>query len=214
MGQTLAKVLSSTGHLSGLELNYSSTSAVAVTALVVAVVLASTLWPSKQASRIASPGMERRWSLPEPEGDAMNIRLPFTVTGRDAWGVAEFMREFFEEYVGFAGGEFLADDVRVEPVTTELGEGVAVRLRMWLAPYDLGVSQEFELVCRPTQDAEIYEMVLRLERLAGDVTSWRKTNMLFMTAIRKQFLIWRTVPAGEKVTYADRAEKLVKDAVV
>ena len=213
MGQTLAKVLSSTGHLAGLELNYSSTSAVAVTALVVAVVLASTLWPSKQASRIASPGMERRWTLPLPEGDAMNIRLPFTVTGRDAWGVAEFMREFFEEYVGFAGGEFLADDVRVEPLTTELGAGVAVRLRMWLAPYDLGVSQEFELVCRPTQDAEIYEMVLRLERLAGDVTSWRKTNMLFMTAIRKQFLIWRTVPAGEKVTYADRAEKLVKEAV-
>jgi hypothetical protein len=213
MGQTLAKVLSSTGHLAGLELNYSSTSAVAVTALVVAVVLASTLWPSRQASQIASPGMERRWTLPQPEGDAMNIRLPFTVTGRDAWGVAEFMREFFEEYVGFAGGEFLADDVRIEAVTTELGDGVAVRLRMWLAPYDLGVSQSFQLVCRPTADAEIYEMMLRLERLAGDVTSWRKTNVLFMTAIRKQFLIWRTVPAGEKVTYAERAEKLVAEGV-
>ncbi len=207
LGQTLAKILSMTGHLAGLELNYSSTSAVAVTALVVLVVLASTLWPSKKASEIASPGMERRWTLPQPEGDVMTIRLPFTVTGRDAWGVAEFMREFFEEYVGFAGGEFLADDVRIEPIETELGDGVAVRLRMWLAPYDLGVSQNFEMVCRPTPDEEIYEIIIRLERLSGDLTSWRKTNTLFMAGIRKQFLIWRTVPAGEKVLYAERAEQ-------
>ncbi|MBC7288623.1 MAG: hypothetical protein H5T86_11405, partial [Armatimonadetes bacterium] len=206
IGQTLAKVLSMTGHLAGLELNYSSTSAVAVTALVVLVVLASTLWPARKASQIASPGMERRWTLPQPEGDVMVIRLPFTVTGRDAWGVAEFMREFFEEYVGFAGGEFLADDVRIEPLQTELGEGVAVRLRMWLAPYDLGVSQNFEMACRPTPDEEIYEIVIRLERLSGDLTSWRKTNTLFMAGIRKQFLIWRTVPVGEKVLYAERAE--------
>ncbi len=209
LGQTLAKILSMTGHLAGLELNYSSMSAVAVTALVVAVVLLSTLYPSKKASEIASPGIEKRWTLPEPEGDVMNIRLPFTVTGRDAWGVAEFMREFFEEYVGFAGGEFLADSVRLEPVKTELGDGVAVRLRMWLAPYDLGVSQDFEMICRPTPDEEIYEIIIRLHRLSGDLTSWRKTNMLFVSALRKQFLIWRTVPVAEKVAYADRAEELV-----
>jgi hypothetical protein len=210
LGQALAKVLSATGHLAGLELNYSSMAAVAVTAVVVMVVLASTLYPSRKASQLASPGMERRWSLPQPEGDVMILRLPFTVTGRDAWGVAEFMREFFEEYVGYAGGEFLADDVRIEPVQTDLGEGVAVRLRMWLAPYDLGVSQDFELVCSPTADAEIYDMTIKLNRLAGDLVSWRKTNTLFMAAIRKQFLIWRTVPVGEKVTYADRAEDLVQ----
>ncbi len=209
LGQALAKILTVTGHLSGLELNYSSTSAVAVTALVVLVVLISTLYPSRKASEIASPGIERRWSLPQPEGDLMTFRLPFSVTGRDAWGVAEFLREFFEEYVGYAGGEFLADDVRLVPLETELGEGVAVRLRMWLAPYDLGVSQDFELACQPTPDEEIYEVVIRLHRLSGDVTSWRKTNTLFMAAVRKQFLIWRTVPVGEKVVYADRAEALL-----
>jgi len=30
-----------------------------------------------------------------------------------------------------------------------------------------------------------------------------------MAAVRKQFLIWRTVPVGEKVVYADRAEALL-----
>ncbi|MCX7599098.1 MAG: M28 family peptidase [Armatimonadetes bacterium] len=212
MGQTLAKILATTGHLAGLELNYSSTSAVAVTALVVAIVLLSTVYPSRRASQIAAPAMERKWSLPQPEGDVMVLRLPFTVTGRDAWGVAEFMREFFEEYVGFAGGEFVADDVRVESLLTDRGEGVAVRLRMWLAPYDLGVSQNFEMTCTPTPDEDIYEITIRLERLSGDMTSWRKTNTLFMASIRKQFLIWRTVPVGEKAAYADRAEELLKGA--
>ncbi|MCD6352113.1 MAG: FtsX-like permease family protein, partial [Armatimonadetes bacterium] len=212
LGQALAKILSLTGHLAGLELNYSSMAAVAVTAVVVLVVLASTLYPSRKASQLATPGMERRWSLPQPEGDVLDLRLPFSVTGRDAWGVAEFMREFFQEYVGYAGGEFLADDVRIEPVETDLGRGVKVRLRLWLAPYDLGVSQEFEMTCKPTPDEEIYEITLRLHRLSGDVTSWRKTTMLFIAALRKQFLIWRTVPVGEKVAYADRAEALLAQA--
>ena len=187
-------------------------SAVAVTVVIVVVVLLSTVYPSRRAAEIASPGIERHWSLPEPVGDVMDVLLPFTVTGRDAFGVSAFLKEFFDEYVGYAGGEFLAEDVRLEPVDHEHTEdaGMTVKLRMWLAPYDLGVSQDFALECRPTGDSQIYEIHIRLTRLAGDITSWKKTNALFMSGIRKQFLIWRTVPHGEKLSYADRAEKILK----
>ncbi len=211
-GQTLARIIHATGVSMGLELNYSSMTAVGVTVVIVVVVLLSTLYPSRRAADIASPGIERRWSLPEPQGDTMDVLLPFTVTGRDAYGVSAFLKEFFDEYVGYAGGEFLAEDVRLDPVTYEDKDedGMAVRLRMWLAPYDLGVSQDFMLECRPTGDREIYEIHIRLNRLAGDITSWKKTNSLFMAGIRKQFLIWRTVPQGEKVAYGERAEKILK----
>jgi len=211
VGQTFARVLYVTGNTGGLELNYSSMSAVGVTIVIVIVVLLSTVYPSRRAAEIASPGIERRWSLPEPDGDLMDVLLPFTVTGRDAYGVSAFLKEFFDEYVGYAGGEFLAEDVRLEPVSYEDREeaGMQVRLRMWLAPYDLGVSQEFSLECRPTGDLEIYEIHICLQRLAGDITSWKKTNSLFMAGIRKQFLIWRTVPQGEKLSYADRAEMIL-----
>ncbi len=209
IGQILARILFATGNTAGIELNYSSTAAVSVTIVVMAVVLLSTLYPSRKAAEIASPGIERKWSLPEPEGDYMHIRLPFTVTGRDAFGVSAFLKEYFDEYVGYAGGEFLAEDVRLEPMTTPEGEGMAVKLRMWLAPYDLGVSQEFELDCHPTGDLEIFEIVIHLQRIAGDITSWKKTNSLFLGAVRKQFLIWRTVPIGEKVDYAERADALL-----
>ncbi len=211
VGQTLARVMYVTGHTGGLELNYSSMSAVGVTIVIVVVVLLSTLYPSRRAADIASPGIERRWTLPEPRGDLMDVVLPFTVTGRDALGVSAFLKEFFDEYVGYAGGEFLAENVRLEPIAypDSADTGMAVRLRMWLAPYDLGVSQDFSLECRPTGDRHIYEVHIRLQRVAGDITSWKKTNSLFLSGIRKQFLIWRTVPQGEKVSYADRADRIL-----
>jgi hypothetical protein len=209
LGQVVTKVLYASGSMHGIELNYSSMSAVSVTVVVIIVVLLSTLYPSKKAGEIASPGIERKWSLPTPEGDMMTVVLPFTVTGRDAWGVSAFLKEFFDEYVGYAGGEFLAEDVRLLPMSTEQGQGMQVALRMWLAPYDLGVSQDFRLNCEPTDDGDIFAIVIRLHRLAGDITSWKKTNTLFLAAIRKQFLIWRTVPQAEKETYGERAERIL-----
>lgn len=211
MGQVLAKVVHYYHLTAGIELNYSSMSAVGVTILVVIVVLLSTLYPSKRASEIASPGIARKWELPEPDGDELLIVLPFTVTGRDAYGVTEFIQEFFSEYVGYAGGEFLAEDVRLERPTETGAEGVSVKMRMWLAPYDLGVSQDFEMACVPTEDEDIFAIEVRLHRLAGDITSWKKTNSLFLGSIRKQFLIWRTVPQGEKVAYANRAEGILQE---
>ncbi len=209
IGQVLTKILQATGSTHGLELNYSSTAAVAVTIISMATVILSTIAPSKKAAQIASPGMDRKWSLPEPVDDRMTIMLPFTVTGRDAFGVAAFLKEFFDEYVGYAGGDFLAENVRLEPAEFENGQGMAIRLRMWLAPYDLGVSQDFSLNCVPSEDSDIFEIKLELSRLAGDINSWKKTNTLFLATIRKQFLIWRTVPQGEKVAYAERADQIL-----
>jgi hypothetical protein len=214
IGQVLAKIIHVFNLQAGVELNYSSMSAVGVTVLVVIVVLLSTIYPSRKASEIASPGIARKWELPEPEGDVLTVRLPFTVTGRDAFGVAAFLQEYFSEYVGYAGGEFLAENVRLEALGDEPEDGVAVKLRMWLAPYDLGVSQDFSLTMLPTEDEDIYAIQIKLTRLAGDITSWKKTNSLFLSSIRKQFLIWRTVPQGEKVAYADRGEEVVEEGVI
>lgn len=214
LGQVLAKAIHVFDLNLGIELNYSSMSAVGVTILVVIVVLLSTVYPSKRASEIASPGIARKWELPEPQGDVLLVRLPFTVTGRDSLGVTAFLQEYFSEYVGYAGGEFLAENVRLEGLGDKPEDGIAVRLRMWLAPYDLGVSQDFQLACLPTEDEEIFAIEIRLDRLAGDITSWKKTNSLFLSSIRKQFLIWRTVPQGEKVAYSERGEQVITEGVV
>jgi hypothetical protein len=173
--------------------------------VVLVTVLLSTLWPARKAAQIAVPDIERRWRLPEPEGDRMAIRLPFTVTGRDAPASNAFLLEFFEAYMGYAGGDFLAEDVRLEPLACEHGTGYVLRARVWLAPYDLGVSQSVEMRSEPTGEHRIFELHLALHRESGDVSSWKKTNWLFLNLLRKQFLIWRTIAAEHKEVYARRA---------
>lgn len=210
LGQGVAKVLFLTDSLGAVQTNYSSLSAVFATVVVLATVLLSTIWPARKAAQIAVPDIERRWRLPEPEGDLLVIRMPFTVTGRNGPACNAFLEEFFQAYVGYAGGDFYAEDVQLRSMSCEHGPGYQLTLRVWLAPYDLGVSQIVDLRTTPTGEHSIYQLELRLHRQSGDTSSWVKTNWLFVNTIRKQFLIWRTVPAEQKEAYARRAYEAVQ----
>ncbi len=210
LGQGIGKLVVTYNLLPGVYLNYSSVATVASSFIVMAVVLLSTLYPARKASQMAVPGIERRWRLPEPVGDEMRMRLPFMLTGGDALACNAFLKEFFDAYVDFTGGEFYTDKVLLNRVETDKGPGLSLRLRVWLAPYDLGVSQDFELLTKPTGEGEIYELDLTLKRVSGDLASWRKTNWLFINLLRKQFLIWRTIPPAEKRRYEAEARKVLE----
>jgi branched-subunit amino acid aminotransferase/4-amino-4-deoxychorismate lyase len=45
------------------------------------------------------------------------------------------------------------------------------------------------------------EIGLHLDRVSGDVSSWRRVNRRFLNTLRKQFLIWRTLRAEERDRY-------------
>jgi len=213
IGQTLSQVMVRYGVLPGLSLNYSSTAAVAMAVVVVLTVLASTLYPARKAASMAVPDIERRWRLPEPEGEWIRLQMPFTVSHDDGRAVMMFLVEFFDAYVGYSGGEFYAEPAEFERLHTEHGEGYAVALSMWLAPYDLGVSQRVRLESRPTAEGTMYEITLAVERLCGDITSWKKTNWFFLNTLRKQFLIWRTITPEQRKEYAARADRRLAEGV-
>ncbi len=48
---------------------------------------------------------------------------------------------------------------------------------------------------------DVFEILLDLERVSGDVSSWRRVNRRFLNTLRKQFLIWRTLRAEERDRY-------------
>jgi hypothetical protein len=48
---------------------------------------------------------------------------------------------------------------------------------------------------------DVFEILLDLERVSGDVSSWRRVNRRFLNTMRKQFLIWRTLRAEERDKY-------------
>ena len=73
---------------------------------------------------------------------------------------------------------------------------------VWLAPYDLGVSQRVFLRTLPTEDMPgIYRIEMHLQRVSGDVASWQRLNTSFLNVLRKRFLVWRTIPQEVREEY-------------
>ena len=214
VGQTAAKIVTAFHLSSSLNLNYSSLSAVATTLVIMATVLLSVMYPARRASDIAMPGIERHWSLPDPEGDLLRMKLPFTVTGDQALGVNMYLREFFMAHTDYSLGQFSTADIEMSREDFEKGSGFSLSSMVWLAPYDLGVSERMVVQTVPTDDPEIFTIEADIFRQSGDDASWMRVTRNFINIIRKQYLLWRTFPAAQKDEYGRNALALLEGRYV
>ena len=199
LGQTAAQVMGSLGWLQGLELNYSSLSAVVTVGLVISLVVASALYPAHMAGKICTPGIERRWKPPVPEGHDLRMRLPFTLASVEAEGMAAFQAEFWgahrEQSIG-AG--FYIDALRVG----RKDGGLHLDANVWLAPFDQGVVQETTLSIRPGDNPLYCNIDVHLRLVSGDWDTWQRVARTFLDDLRKQFLVWRTLSDADRSAYA------------
>ena len=213
LGQVVATVLVKFGWLAGLTLNYSSMSTVVATIIVMVVVLGSTMYPAIKASRMAVPDIERKWKLPEPEGDEWRFNLPFTVLSEEALGLNVFMQDYFDAHADESASDFYIDQVtfsqRMEEFEGREEEAYAISMMAWLAPYDLGVSQSLRFVTSPAggEEEELYKITLDLHRESGEIASWRRVNRRLLNLIRKQLLIWRTFSADVRGEFHERGRQ-------
>lgn len=206
LSQVLAFGLNEFGLLSGINLNYSSLAAVMATAIVMLTVLASSIYPARKASELAVPDVSRKWSLEPPTSDTWQFVFPFTIAGRDVAGLNVFLRDYFRAYEENSVGDFFTRGVGLETFDDPDGKGLSYRMAMdvWLAPYDMSISQNMELRSVPTGKHNVYEVHVTLHRMSGEVSSWTKMNRDFLNILRKRFLVWRTVPQGLKERYASQ----------
>ncbi len=209
VGQGAAKILLVTGALGGLYLNYSSMAAVGSTLVIMIVVLLSVAYPARVASNIAMPGIERRWSLPEPEDDVMRMNLPFTVTGDQALGVNVFLLDYLAAHADYSLGNFSTGELDLEEGEFELGLGYSLSVMVWLAPYDLGVSEHLTIETVPTEEEEIYQIRAVMRRESGDEASWIRVTRNFINLLRKQYLLWRTLPTPLKGEFGARGRAIL-----
>ena len=207
LGQILTKSLMAMGVLSGLTLNYSSLASVMATVVVMITVVVSTLYPARMASRMAVPDVTRKWVIPNPKGDEWFFDFPFTVSGKEVAGLYVFFRYYFASFEEQSVGRFYTADTRLARFTEAGQEGYRLHMRVWLAPYDLGVSQDLELRAVPTGDFGVYSIHLKIRRLSGQGNMWVRTNRGFLDQMRKQFLLWRTISAEGKDEYMAEAQQ-------
>ena len=213
LGQVVATLLVNFGWLSGLTLNYSSMSTVVATIIVMIVVVGSTLYPAIKASRMAVPDLERKWKLPEPTGDEWHFNLPFTVLSEEALGLNIFMRDYFDAHADESASDFYTNQVAFARFMEDSGdreqESYAVSMMVWLAPYDLGVSQAIRFVTSPVggEEEELYQIKLDITRESGEIASWKRVNRRFLNLIRKQLLIWRTLSPDVRGEFHERGRQ-------
>jgi hypothetical protein len=211
IGQVTTLVLSHYGILRGMNLNYSSLSAISSTLIVMATVFLSTLYPAKKAADMAVPDVTRKWKFPEPQGDNWIFDFPFTVGGAEIVGMYSYLTRVFESYGEGSTGVFVTEGVRLSAAESKIPDqpGYVITMKTWLAPYDLGISQDVTLDAIPTGEHNIYRVEVTLRRVSGDVASWRRINRGFLNVLRKRFLVWRTIGTGEKREYDSQGRTIL-----
>ena len=83
-------------------------------------------------------------------------------------------------------------------------------MMVWLAPYDLGVSQRIALMTVPAEQKEekdLYRIYLQVYRESGEIASWKRVNRRFLNLLRKQFLLWRTFNVAVRNEFHERGRR-------
>ena len=197
----------------GLTLNYSSLSAVWATLIVIATVYISTLYPARLAANMAVPDVTRQWSFPKPNGDTWRFDFPFTVAGKEVQLMYVYLKTVFSAYGEGSAEDFIARDIQLDADRNEAGQYFILSMRSWLAPYDLGISQDVSLTALPTGEHNIYKIEVKIDRLSGDTASWQRMNRNFLNVLRKRFLVWRTLPDSIRFSYKDKLTSSFKKTV-
>ena len=208
-GQGLGKVLIAFDLLRGMNLNYSSMSAIISSLIVMGVVLLSTLYPARVAARTAVPDTVRRWVPPDSDGDRWEMEFPFMVSEGEVTGLCGFLANYFGAYSEESIGDFYAEKVRVVEAEGEGGTEYAVQLLVWLAPFDMGVSQFMQLEFLPTKVTSVYTVEIFIQRISGQDTFWQRVNHRFINGLRKEFLLWHTLNDEAKAHHRQVAEAML-----
>jgi len=185
--------------------NYASIFVVIALVAVLVSALASSLYPSFVASRLITPSLERKWKPPtKPHHDEWTMDLPAVLTSIDeAYGLIEYLWEYYTG-AGAAKPSFIVRAVsppNFEELRLEIGT-------MSLAPYETHTDQRVMIQCfRAKGEKELYNLGVYLKMLSGNRSVWVSSNYYLIDDLRKQILIWRSLPQESR-------EKLMRTAKV
>ncbi len=209
LGITSAVILSALGVFpASLAINYSSGSVFSALGLGIIGILLSTVYPLRISAKMSVPSVRRSWELKtayEEDGKTWHIPLPFVAaTEQEAAGIIEFLWEYFFIYESESvGGVFFAQNIQKKDTTVDRKEKHLTAV-VNLAPFDAGLKQKVDLYTYLDEMNLRWVFVIHLERLEGILMAWESSVRRYVDAIRKQLLIWRSLPKEEKAAKAEK----------
>jgi len=183
-------------------LNYSSSWVVTTVAMIMVVTILSTIYPARLASKLVTPSLERTWSPPtKPVGDTWDVPLPFSAANKkEASALSKYLKEYVTAHMGAAETEiFSASDLAL----TEEANRIALSMNVRLVPYEQGVIQHVTFYLSFDRDTNHWVSSMVLTRKSGSMDAWRRLNLNFIDAFRKQLLLWRSLSKTDRKRYEE-----------
>jgi len=222
LAQVAAGLFAGTRLWAGMTANYSSLAGVAAMLLVIGVVLLSVIYPSRMASAIAIPDVNRAWSLPAPTGGVIRTRLPFLVKVREQECAGGFLFDYYQSHQDISHGLFASDAVdyvfecpwdapgapahpgKDHPEFCDLRACLRMTATVWLAPFDFGIKESVAIAFTPDEETPGFMQIdVELALLAGEVGMWKRLNKGFVNDLRKQLLVWRSLEESVRTAFED-----------
>lgn len=178
--------------------NFASAFTIVGSLAIIGAALAAVAYPSYLAARLITPSLERKWKPPtKPRGDAWEIPLPMSVPSEgEARGVLAYLHEYY------AGAGTVKEGVHV---VRELAkpdyQARSLSMIVALAPLEAGVQQSVTVEAVYDRGANRYVFLAHLKRLSGADRPWIDGNYRFIDDLRKQLLMWSSLPGQERRRY-------------
>ena len=193
--------------------NYSSRAVMIALGLsMLATVLAST-YPSIIAGRLVTPSLERTWKITtKPKGDMWEVPLPFIFKGyADLAGFLRYIEEYIEEHKAPDSPDFSMKEMSVSKGEIEGKRYVSIESVIKLAPYEAGVAEKVQIYLIESE-SQRWEMHIFAQKLMGPSDRWVRLHRNFIDQIRKQIMLWKSLPPTERQRYmkGDYEEKSIR----
>jgi hypothetical protein len=178
--------------------NFASAFTVVGTLAIIAASLAAVAYPSYLAARLITPSLERKWRPPtKPRGDLWEIPLPMSVPSEaEARGVLAYLHEYY------GGAGTVKEGVHVvRELAAPDYQAKTLSMVVALAPLEAGVQQRVEIEAVYDRGANRYVFLARIKRLSGPDRPWVDGNYKFIDDLRKQMLMWTSLPSEDRRRY-------------
>ncbi|MEM0171515.1 MAG: hypothetical protein QXV57_03035, partial [Thermoproteota archaeon] len=140
----------------------------------------------------------------KPSKDNWEVPMPVSfITYEEALGILEYLREFYEG----AGAVRPISIVRaMQPLDYRNNQ---IKITFSIAPYEANVTQDvtFKVTELESKEEKKYSLTLFINKLTGPQDVWINSNYWFIDDVRKQLLLWRSLPPEERQRLINKAKK-------
>ena len=184
-------------------MNYSSSYVMSAIGGTMSIIFLASLYPMFVAARMVTPSLERSWSPPsKPRGDSWEMPLPFLAADEnEAQAILNYIIEYLRAHLLRDSPDFfLTTDIKLDKGFRGENPYMAANCIIIMHPVEAGIIQEvtfYTIKAAPPK----WEFRVILNRKGGDVETWKRLGRNFVNLLRKQLLLWRSLPPEEKKKY-------------